>query len=204
MCKARTVPYAIKPKVEQELDRLIENGILTKIETSDWATPIVPITKKDGSVKICGDFKVTINQVLDIDQYPLPKVEDIFSTLAGGEKFTKLDLKNAYLQMEVRKEDREYLTINTHTGLFCYNRLVFGISSAPTIWQRTMEQILQGLDCVKCILDYMIITGKNNEEHLAYLDQVLERIDKYGLRLNGAKCASFMDSITFCGHKIDK
>ena len=158
------------PKVEQELDRLIENGILTKVETNDRATPIVPIT-----------------YTMDIDQYPLPKVEDIFASLGGGEKFTKLDLKNVYFQIKVRKV--EYLTINTHKGLLLYNRLVFGISSAPAIWLQTVEQILQGLDCVKCILDDMIITGKRNEDHLADLDQVPERVDKYGLRLNVAKCA---------------
>ena len=203
-CKARPVPYAIKPKVEKELDRLVETGILTKVETSDWATPIVPVMKKNGSLRICGDFKVTVNQALEVDQYPLPKVEDIFASLAGGEKFSKLDLKNAYLQMTVKPEDRKYLTINTHKGLFQYNRLVFGIASAPAIWQRAIDQILQGLSGVNTILDDMIITGKNDNEHLENLERVLERMDKYGLRLNSDKCAFFMDSLTFCGHRIDK
>ena len=171
-CKARSVPYAIKPKVEKELDRLVENGTLSKIQTSDWATPIVPVIKKNGSVRICADFKVTVNKVLEVDQYPLPKVEDIFASLAGGKKFTKLDLKNAYLQMEVHENDKKYLSINIHKGLFRYNRLSFGIASAPAIWQGTMDQILQGLNGVKCILDDMVITGKNDQEHLHNLDSV--------------------------------
>ena len=116
--------YAIKPKVEIELDRLVENGILSKIQTSDWATPIVPVIKKDGSVRICADFKVTVNKVLEVDQYPLPKVEDIFASLAGGKKFTKLDLKNAYLQTEVHENDKKYLSINMHIiGLVLGSRL---------------------------------------------------------------------------------
>ena len=102
-CKARSLPYAIKPKVEKELDRLVENGILSKVQTSDWATPS---NKKGGSVRICVDFKVTVNKVLEVDQYPLPKIEDIFASLAGGKKFTKLDFKNAYLQMEVHEKTR--------------------------------------------------------------------------------------------------
>ena len=99
--KARSVPFSLRPKVEAELDRLKDEGIITGVEWSDWATPIVPVVKRDGSVRICGDFKVSINPELQVDQYPLPKVEDVFATLAGGEKFSKIDLKSSYLQMEM-------------------------------------------------------------------------------------------------------
>ena len=82
-CKARTVPYALRGKIEQELGRLQKKGIITLVEFSQWATPIVPVVKRDGSVRICGDFKVTLNCVTKLDTYPLPKIEDIFATLAG-------------------------------------------------------------------------------------------------------------------------
>ncbi|XP_061164466.1 uncharacterized protein K02A2.6-like [Saccostrea echinata] len=202
-CKARVVPYSLRSKVDQELDHLIKTGILSKVEHSEWATPIVSIPKKDGTVRICGDFKVTVNPVLDIDQYPLPKIEDIFASLAGGRQFTKLDLKNAYLQMMVREEDRHYLTINTHRGLFQYNRLVFGIASAPAIWQRAMDTVLQGLEGVHCNMDDMIITGRTPEEHLKNLEQVLKRLDRYGLKANVDKSEFLKDKIEFCGHVID-
>ncbi|GAA6089207.1 uncharacterized protein K02A2.6-like, partial [Tachysurus ichikawai] len=89
--KARPVPYAIRPKVEAELDHLVKTGILTKIERSEWATPIVPVIKKGktGDVRICGDFKVTINPALHAVQYPLPRIEDIFASLSSGEHFSK-------------------------------------------------------------------------------------------------------------------
>ena len=101
--------------------------------------------KQDGLVRICGDFKGTINPALQAEQYPLPRIEDIFASLAGGKKFSKIDLRQAYHQIELEEESRKYvyLTINT-SGLFQYNRLVFGITSAPAIWQRTMDQILEG------------------------------------------------------------
>ena len=88
-----------------------------------------------------------------------------------------------------------------HKGLFRYNRLVFGIASAPAIWQRTMEQILQGIPGVQCLLDDMIITGKTDAEHLANLEEVLERLQRYGLKANSCK---YQDKVVFCGHEIDK
>ena len=91
--KARTVPYAMREKVEAELDRLVAEGTLEPVEYSDWAAPIVPVVKSDRkSVRICGDFKVTVNPVSKLHRYPIPKIEDIFARLEGGKIFTKLDL----------------------------------------------------------------------------------------------------------------
>ena len=145
-CKARNVPYALREKVELELDRLTQEGVIEPIQFSDWAAPIVPVLKSDGeSIRICGDFKVTVNQVSKLDQYPIPKIEDLFTKLAGGKTFTKLDMSQAYQQLVLDKESRKYVVINTHRGLFRYNRLPFGVSSAPGIFQRTMENLLQGI-----------------------------------------------------------
>ena len=201
--KARQVPYSLGPKVEEELKRLESEGILSKVEWSDWATPIVPVPKQDGSVRICGDFKGTINPALQAEQYPLPRIEDIFANLAGGKKFSKIDLRQAYHQIELEEESRKYLTINTSMGLFQYNRLVFGITSAPAIWQRTIDQILEGTSGISCILDDMIVTGESDAERLDNLEEVLRRLHFHGLRANKSKCEFFKEKITFCGHDID-
>ena len=203
-CKARPVPYAMKPKVEVELKRLEEEGILRKVKFSNWSTPIVPVIKPNGAVRICGDYKITVNPQLQTEEYPLPRIDDIFAKLAGGKKFTKIDLRQAYHQMEVEEESQEYLTINTHQGLYRYNRLVFGISSAPAIWQRSMDQILEGIEGTSCILDDMIITGKDDEEHLDHLEEVLKRLKEHGLRANRDKCEFFQTKITYCGHEVDQ
>ena len=131
--KPRHVPYALRPKVEAELTRLEEDGILSKVEYSEWATPIAPVVKRNESVRVCGDFEVSVNPVLLAEQYPLPRIEDIFANLAGGKHFSKLDLRQACHQMEVTEESKKYLTINTHKGLFQYNRLVFGVSSSSDL-----------------------------------------------------------------------
>ena len=90
------VPFAPKEAVDKEIHRLWEAGILKKVNHCEWAVPIVPVPKKDGKVRLCGDYKVTINGALDVDQYPLPKPEDLFATLANGKSFSKLDLSQAY------------------------------------------------------------------------------------------------------------
>lgn len=102
--KARPVPYAIRPKVEADLDALVKNGVLDPVSGSEWATPIVPVLKKDGSVRLCGDFKVTVNPVFSAERYPLLHMEDFLATLAGGQKFSKVDLSQAYLQMHVEEQ----------------------------------------------------------------------------------------------------
>ena len=89
--------------------------------------------------------------------------------------------------MEVEEESQEYLTINTHQVLYRYNRLVFGITSAPAIWQRSMDQILEGVEGTSYILDDMIITGKDDKEHLENLEEVLKRLQADGLRANREK-----------------
>ena len=149
------------------------------------------------------DYKVTVNPELQAEQYPLPCIEDIFANLVGGRKFSKIDLRQAYHQLEMEEDSKKYLTINTHMGLFQYNRLVFGINSAPAIWQRTIDQVLEGTSGTSCILDDMIITGKNDDEHLANLEEVLRRLQAHGLRANKTKCEFFKEKITFCGHDID-
>ena len=107
--KARPLPYSLREKVARELDRLENDGILTKVDWSEWATPVVSVVQKDGSVRLCPDFKVSLNNQLNVDQYPLPKVDDVFASLAGGQRFTKIDLHQAYLQLEMEDESKEYL-----------------------------------------------------------------------------------------------
>ncbi|XP_044762050.1 uncharacterized protein LOC123322316 [Coccinella septempunctata] len=105
--KARPLPYGIKEKVEKEIDRLIELGVLKQVDYSRWASPIVPVLKKDGSVRICGDFKITINPHLEVDQFPLPLVDDILAELGGSVIFSKIDLSHAYNQVELEEESQD-------------------------------------------------------------------------------------------------
>lgn len=200
--KPRPVPYALQSKVEDELSRLESAAIIKPVKFSYWAAPIVPVVKPDGSIRICGDYKVTINQASKTDTYPLPKIEDLFASLSGGQLFSKLDLASAYQQIHLEEESKEYTTINTHKGLFCYNRLPFGVASAPSIFQRVMDNILQGLKHVCVYLDDILITGPTEEAHLQNLDTVLTRLESAGMRLKRNKCAFLLPTVEYLGHKI--
>ena len=203
-CKARPLPYAIRQMVEKELERLEKEGIIELVQYADWAAPVVPVRKSDGkSLRLCGDFRVTVNQVLKLDKYPIPKIDDLFAKLAGGQSFTKLDMSQAYQQLILDSESRKYTVINTHRGLFCYNLLPFGISSAPGIFQRTMESLLRGMERVVVYLDDVLVTGRTEEEHLATLDEVLRRMREAGLRLRRDKCMFLAPSVIYLGHRID-
>ena len=202
--KPRPIPFAIKDAVGQELDRLERQGIIQKVDSSDWAAPIVAVPKKDGRFRLCGDYKVTVNYALTVDQYPLPKPEDLFATLSNGQEFSKLDLSQAYLQLKLDELSRPYTTINTHQGLYQYTRLPFGIPSAPAIFQRLMDTILQGIPGVVCYIDDILVTGKDQEEHLQNLNEVFSLLEKHGFRLKREKCTLLAKSVEYLGHSITK
>ena len=190
-CKPRRLPFAIKPTVGAELDQLEKRGVIERVLQSDWATPIVVVRKPGGEVWICGDFKVNINPMLKNDVYPLPLSEELFHKLHGGTKFTKLDLAYAYLQIKLDENSKQLLVLNTHQGLYCYKRMPFGLSCAPAIFQRIIEQTLADIPGVACYLDNIIITGKTEKDHLINLQKTLERLKDSGFRLRKSKCSFY-------------
>ena len=200
--KARTVPFSQRDKVKTELNRLQAEGIISPVKFSDYATPIVPIDKSNGRVRICGDFKCTLNQIIEPEQYPLPVIDEIFAMFGGGQNFSKIDLTEAYLAYEIHPDYRKYLTISTPHGLYEFNRLVYGISDAPAKWQKIMDQVLENIPYTKCIIDDILVSGENEEAHLKNLATVFARLEQFGLKVNTKKCEFFKPSIEFCGHKI--
>ena len=202
--KARSVPYAMKDKVGEELLRLKEEGVIEEVYNSEWATPIVPILKRDGTVRICGDYNITLNKVCKLDCYPIPRIDDLYANLAGGKTFTTLDLSNAYLQMPLARESKPLTTINTHLGLFQYNRLCFGIASAPAMFQRVIDNLLKGIKHVCGYLDDILITGASQGEHHNNLSLVLKRLEDAGIRVKEKKCHFMKDEVEYLGYLINK
>jgi hypothetical protein len=202
--KARPVPYAMSPELEKELDRWQSLGIISPIPHSDCAAPLVIVRKPNGSLRLCADFSTGLNAALKIDQYPLPKPTDLFTKLNGAKYFTKIDFSEAYLQIEVDDAAKKLLVINTPKGLFAFNRLPFGVASAPAIFQQEMEKMLQGIKDVAVYLDDILVVSKTKEGHLRTLDKVLQRISEYGFRISAEKCSFLQTSVEYLGFVVDE
>ncbi|XP_039757393.1 uncharacterized protein K02A2.6-like [Pararge aegeria] len=201
--RARPLPLALRADVDAELQRMQAAGIIQPVPSSDWASCLVVVLKNNGALRICGDYKSTINPMLEIDKYPLPRSEVLFNNLNGGKRFTKIDLSEAYSQVTL-DESKKYTVVNTHRGLYVYNRLVYGLASAPSIFQRIMEQLVVGIPNVSIFLDDILITGKTEHEHVRNLHSVFERLAKEGLTVRQEKCNFFEKEVSYLGFIISE
>ena len=200
--RPRPVPFALKGRIEEELERLQRDGIIEPVKFSEWAAPVVPVLKSDGSLRLCGDYKVTVNSVANVESYPLPRINDLLASLTGGNVFSKLDLSHAYLQLPLDEKSKEYVTITTHKSLFRYNRMPFGVASAPAIFQRTMERILQGIPHVHVYIDDILVADSTEKEHLVTLEKVMSRLGECGIKLKRTKCKFMLPSVEYLGYHI--
>lgn len=200
--KARMVPFALKKAIEEEIQKLVRDGIWVPVTTSDWATPIVPVVKTVG-IRLCGDYSCTLNPQLQVAQHPFPGSDEVFASLVGGKRFTTLDIRSAFLHLPVTEETSKMLTLNTHMGLFRPTRLMYGVSSAPALWQKYVDSVFADIPC--CIVhDDIIVTGATDEEHLNRLEKIFQVCQENGLRLNARKCKFFQEEVQFLGFKISE
>ena len=187
---------ALRERIESELKRLVSNDIVEEVHSSEWASSVVPIIKSDNSIRLCGDYKITINKYLPRDIHPVPRIEELTAKLSGGQKYSRLDFSQAFTQLALDVDSRSLTTINTHCGLFRYKRLCFGISSAPAIFQRTIEDVFKNVKNVVLYFDDLFVTGKDEAEHLQTLKEVLDICEAKGLRVKKSKC-QFLQNLQF-------
>ncbi|XP_062549839.1 uncharacterized protein K02A2.6-like [Armigeres subalbatus] len=144
--RAYQVPYKLKETFLTHLDMLEEQGVISPINASEWASPVIAVLKKDGEIRMVIDCKVSLNEVIIPDTYPLPLAQDIFASLAGCKVFCSLDLTGAYTQLELSNRSKKFVVINTVKGLYTFNRLPQGASSSAALFQQVMDQVLKGID----------------------------------------------------------
>ena len=200
--RARQVPNTIRDQVAKEIDRQVDLGILEPVKFLHWGTPVVPIKKKDGSIRLCSGYKITVNRETITETYPLPKVDDLLASLSGGAAFSKLDLKHAYQQVVLDDESKQLVTVNPYRVLYHVNHLPFGVASAPALFQCIMQNLLQGIPGVLIYIDDILVTGKTVLDHLANLSAVLARLEEAGVGLKRDKCSFLLPSVEFLGYHI--
>ena len=201
--KARPVPVKMKSKVDAEINRLVDAGILTKVYRSNWASPTVNVIKKNGQVRLCGDFSSTVNCYLDPVNYPLPSIDDVISQMNNSKVFSKLDLQNAYLQLPLDSNSKQFCTINTCSGLYAFNFLPFGLTASSGIFQSFISKLLNGIPGVINYQDDILIHSSDINQHNVTLDKVLTVLKEAGIKLNNKKCDFYVTKVEYLGHIFD-
>jgi len=198
----RHVPLPLMQPVKEELQRMERKGIITKVDgPTNWCAGMVVVPKPNKKVRICVDL-THLNKSVQRERHILPSVDHTLAQLAEAQFFTKLDANSGFWQVPLSKESARLTTFITPYGRYCFNRLPFGISSAPELFQRRMSTALEGLEGVVCLMDDILIHGKSKEEHDKRLLTTLERLQRHGITLNKEKCSFATTSVKFLGHII--
>lgn len=200
--KHRQIPYALQQKVEAELDSMEKDGIIEKADYAQWGSPLVCIPKPDGNVRLCVDYKATINKHLKETHYPIPLIDDVLNNLRGSKIFCILDIYKVYLHLQVDEESSMLQTISTHRGTYRMNRLAFGTKTAPNEFHKFIDQALQNLQNTVVYFDDIVIHGTTVEECYKHVNACLERFQQLDLHVNLGKCKLFATKIKYLGHII--
>ncbi len=200
----RRLPAVYKEEVERQLEWMVSNDLI-RPSSSAWSAPIVVVKKKDGSLRLCCDYR-RLNSVTAKDSYPMPRIDDTLEALAGSCVFSTLDLVSGYHQVPVAESDKEKTAFVTHKGLFQFNRLPFGLCGASATFQRLMTRALGELLDGICLVyvDDIICHTSGFDAHLGALRQVFEKLRQAGLTLRVDKCRFFETNVTFLGHIISE
>lgn len=200
----RRPPIHLRDAADLEVQKMLADGV---IEPSDspWASPVVLVKKKDGTLRYCIDYR-RLNAVTRRDSYPLPRIDDSLDTLRQAKYFTTLDLASGYWQIELSEDARQKSAFCTTSGLYQFRVMPFGLTNSPATFQRLMERVLAGLQWQICLvyIDDIIIFGRTVEEHLAQLQTVFSRLKAAGLKLKPKKCHLFKRKVHYLGHMVSE
>lgn len=199
----RRVPAPLKEGLKKELNRMTQMGVIERVEEpTDWVNSITCVKKRNSpELRVCLDPK-DLNENIKREHYQIPKREEILSDMAGAKYFSKLDASHGFWQLKLDPESSRYTTFNTPFGRYCFLRLPFGIKSAPEIFHRAMESIIEGLEGTRVYIDDIVVWGNTKQQHDERLEKLLQRVKKYGLKLKREKCLVGVTEMTFLGDKL--
>ena len=200
----RRVPFMMQPELDKEMSRMLEQGVVEPGQ-SPWASPVVLVRKKDGSIRFCVDYR-RLNAVTRFDAYPLPRIDETIESLSGAKFFTTLDMISGYWQVGLTEEARLKSAFTVRGGLYLWNVMPFGLCNAPSTFERLMETVLQGLQWRSCLvyLDDIVIFGRSEDELIARMDEVFTRLGRAGLKLKPRKCKFFARETEYLGHVVSE
>ena len=202
--RPRRLPLAKREAEREEVDKMLQAGVIEP-SSSPWASPIVLVTKKDGSIRYCIDYR-QLNNITLKDSYPLPHPQDCLESLRESKWFSTLDLQSGYWQVEVDPKDKEKTAFTSMSGLFQFCVMPFGLTNAPSTFERLMDKVFKGLNPEICLLylDDIIVKSATFEDHIQNLRVIFDRLKNAGLKLSPKKCHLFKEKVTFLGHVVSK
>lgn len=200
----RPVPPTMYQELRQLLSGMLSSEVISE-SSSPWAAPIVLVKKKDGTWRFCVDYR-RLNTVTHKDAFPLPRIEESLTSLKGAAWYSTLDLASGYWQVKMNPQDKEKTAFTTPLGLFEFSRMPFGLCNAPATFQRLMQKCLGDKvhDFLLIYLDDVIIYSPDFDCHLQHLEQVFQRLAKYGLKLQPQKCKFLQKEVTYLGHVVSE
>ena len=200
----RRIPPNQYNEVKKHIQQLIDHGIIVE-SCSPYSAPIVLARKKDGSLRMCVDYR-HLNSVTKRDAFPLPRISELIDAPVGAKICSSLDLASGYHQIRVNEADREKTAFITPMGLYEYGRMPFGLCGAPATFQRLMQRCIGDLtyQMLFVYLDDICIYSKTFEEHLAHLDLVFTKLKQHNLKLKPSKCHLFCKEINYLGHVLSE
>ena len=196
----RRVPAHYREEVDRQIRTMLEQGIIEE-SSSPWMAPAVFVPKKSGDLRLCVDYR-ELNKRTTKDAYPLPLPDEVQDRLSGSTVFSTLDLQSGYWQLPVSPTDQEKTAFcpGPGMGLFEFRRMPFGLSGAPSSFQRLMDKILRGLPFVTIYLDDILVHSIDKATHCHHLREVFKRLAKAGLTLRGKKCHIGLTTVSYLGH----
>ena len=204
MTTSRRVATPLLKKVKAVLERMENMGVISKVDVpTECCAGMVVVLKPDGNVRICVDL-TKLNENVLRETYPPPKIDNLLSQISESKIFSKLDCNSGYWREKLDEQSRLLSTFITPFGRFCFNRMPFGIKTAPEHYQKKMNEILEGLNGQVCIIDDILIHGKTQKEHDTSLRAVLKKRDESGATLNPEKCVFLKKEVKFAGHILNE
>ena len=206
----RRVPVPVREKVRKKPDELESDGVLTPVtEATDWVSSMVTAQKPSRQIRICLDPE-DLNRAMKREYYPMPTIEEVSTRLKNALLFTVLDAKNGFWQIPLDEKSSMLTCFNTPFGRYRWLRMPFGINSAPEIWQRTTNQLVEGLAGTEVIHDDFLIVGCGTTDEEAEIDhdknlrEFLDRARERNLRLNAEEMKLKMTEIPYIGHLLTR
>ena len=200
----RRLPYALREELDGELNKLMATGCIDQ-STSPYASGLVLVRKKDGSLRVCVDYR-QVNKDTVPDRYPMPRVDELVDAIGRrqGKYFSTMDLMKGYHQVKMEDQSKHKTAFTCHRGLFQYRRMPFGLTNAPATFQRLMNKLFTGEEwkSVFVYLDDILVVSPTFEEHLRDVGRVLDQLAKAGLRLKPAKCCFARNEVEYLGFTI--